>query len=172
MNKSKQELPTLSILTQINRVVVALMSADNTAFAALRDAIKDALLRPEIKNSHSAVTVGEKFIELLDNRQISKKSKEAVFRPITKAAIAKNNTEKARKAGSATKKPSGKDKALLCWNTWKKDPGEYKNKTAFCKYLVNEKYCNTDKTASSWVEEFRNSSPCTLLEKILPSKKR
>lgn len=163
MGKSKQELATIG--SGIQRV---LNSPDFKAFKALRDAIENALSKPEIMASSDAVAVGKKFIELLDSRPISKKSTDAVLKPVAKAAVKAG----ASKAGSASKKQSGHASALTCFKGWAADPKLFKNKAAWLNHIIDKKYCDSKTTASRWFSGFRTQHSSPALEKILPPSKK
>jgi hypothetical protein len=146
-------------------------SDDFVALYFLRNAIKDALLSQKLKQSPIVTEVAEKFIEIIESCPISLKRADLdrIFQPATNAAVKKIISARASKAGSAPKKATKQD-ALKCWEAWISNDSKYKNKTQFCKKIVDEKYCSTEKTAGKWVDEFRNTHPSPNLEKILPKK--
>jgi hypothetical protein len=157
--------------TFVGYIQEILKQYEASGLGPLLDKIKEAQLIPEVKNSPIAMKVSNKFIELIEEHSGIPNALDSVFEPITAPAIKAYSTEAHRKAGSASKKKTGKENALTCWDDWRQKPANYKNKTTFCKHLVTEQFCNTDKTAGKWVEEFRLSNPAPLLEKILPQKK-
>lgn len=154
-----------------DKLVAFINSADFKAFIALRDAINDALSTQTIKQSDSAVALGEKIIELINNLKMSKKSIDDIFKPVTNAAISKNKKEVATRNGQKNKKPVADQQLLKLWNEWGKNPRLYKNKTAFCKF-VESKSIFTSKIAAKKVDELRISNSFDTLENILPKKNK
>lgn len=175
MNKSFQD-SLRRILKELDTDLSLLRQAfaDNAphvaAFGVLSDAIEEAILKPEMEHSPEVVAIARKFIELINVHPGFRHDLDAVFEPVISPAIKAHTTETHRRAGSASKKPSGKGRALIYWKEWANNSKLYKNKTAFCKHLVSEKCCDTEKTAAKWIDEFRTSNPCATLEKILPQK--
>lgn len=132
----------------------------------LESVSNDSAMTPEVKK------IVDMFISLIDYRlPLFNYELETIFRPVItqskKAAI----TEATRKAGSASKKQSGKDSALTFWEEWSRNPNKYKNQAVFCRTIIKQQLCDTENTAKSWVNEFRRTHPSANLEKILPQKK-
>lgn len=81
--------------------------------------------------------------------------------------------KRARIAGSADKKD--KSEALELWICWGKNPGMFKNKTAFCKNLTENipgktyPYCSHN-TSEAWFKYFRENHPQPSIENLLPKK--
>lgn len=75
--------------------------------------------------------------------------------------------------GSADKKD--KSEALKLWICWGKNPGMFKNKTAFCNKLTenipgkNYPYCSPN-TSQAWFKYFRENHPQPSIENLLPKK--